>query len=112
MSTELTVTTARAIELPESIAYAYASKEEIVGFVKEHLDEISDSQLRCAGYAYARALYRDGEMLSVRQLSILAETTVEKIQHFVRRLFKTEPAAETKLSNNQCSSILSVMMEM
>ena len=108
----LIVTAAPSIELPESIVYAYASKEEITRFVQQHLGEINKEQLSIAGYAMARAMYRDGEDLYLGQLASLVERTIEGTQYWVRKLFRIDGTAETKLTNDQCSSVMCAIMEM
>lgn len=104
--------TISAISLPDAISEAYATRDQAFRFLIDNLPLLSEEQATAARYAYARANYREGRGLFVDALALLNHTTVSKIEHFCQKLFRFEACEETYLTNQQCSQIMSAMMEM
>ena len=111
MTTAITVTSA-TVKLPDAITFAYATRDEAFRFLHGNHDRLTSDQKKLAQYAYVRASYREGRGLFVDQLAVLAETSVERIAHFAKKLLKTEAVDETWLTNDECSAVLCNMMEM
>lgn len=107
MTTALTIA---KVTLPMSIAAGFASVTEIQNFVtSDVLARMTKRQKIVVSYSYARAVYRAGLDLTIEQTALLAETTVEKVAHYMQKL--KLPQTET-ISTNDATRIMCNMMEM
>lgn len=115
MTTAIITVSTTTSELTDAISGAYASRSEIIEFLhgvrQAGLRLDADAQ-KAVKYALARDAYRSGDNMQVRDLAILAHTTVEKIQHFVKKLYSDDVEAGSWVSNNTCSAVMCNMMEM
>lgn len=109
------IVTINTVEIPDSIAFAYADRSEIIAFMQGVIrakTKLTSEQLRVVNYARARHAFRHGENMYLRDLAVLADTSVERIQHFVKKLCGEDRCPSDWLTSTQCGAILCNMMEM
>lgn len=109
------IVTINTVEIPDSIAFAYADRSEIIEFMQGVIrakKKLTPEQFRIVNYASARHAFRHGENMYLRDLAALAETSIERIQHFVKKLSGEDRGPSDWLTYTQCGAILCNMMEM
>jgi len=113
MSTEMQIVTVSTVNLPDAIRQAYADYRTARHYLLlAHRDEAPAEVKTISKYAYARAAYREGRGLLIDYLALIADCSEEKIMHFAKKLLKIEATEDTFFSNNECSQIMSAMMDM
>lgn len=113
MSNSMQIVTVSTVNLPDAIREAYADyKTARHWLLVVHRDDAPAEVKTISKYAYARAAYREGRGLLIDYLALIAGTSERHIMHYARKLLKIEPTEDTFFSNNECSQIMSAMMDM
>lgn len=95
-------------EIIDRVRDASASVADVGRFLRVLGSRLDKSDLLVVEYALARARYREGYDLTVRQLALLAEMSIEKVRKYLRRL---QIAAGDKVTNMQASTMLSAVAD-
>lgn len=129
MTTALTTTTARALtvntapsiqkvyvkrarsrsEIIDRIRDASACIDDIRLFLKDLGPSLDKTDLQVVEYALARAYYREGRPLTVRQIAILSNQSMKQILNHIQMLGMQ---IREVLSNNEASRVMCRVMEM
>lgn len=96
-------------EIIDRVVDATASVQEIGLFLRKVGHALTKSELKAVGYALARARYRAGEALDLEQLALLAEVSLDKARHYLKKL--SPGAGEERIPNNVVSAVLCNIME-
>lgn len=105
----MTALAIKTVNLPMSIVAATATIEEIQVFAaKTPVSCLTKRDNKLLQYAYARAVYRAGFDLTVEQVALLAETSVDKVLHYAQKL---KIRCDEMLTNNAVSRIMCNMMQ-
>lgn len=119
-STALTVTTVKSIdrvivkrarsksEIIDRIRDASACVADIRWFLNDLGHALNKSDLAVVEYALARAYYREGRFLTVRQVAILAGQSIKQILNHVAMLGLQ---VRDSMSNDDASRIMCRVME-
>lgn len=98
-------------EIIERIRDASASVHDIGVFLRRLGPKLDKSDLRVVEYALARARFREGYALTVRQLQILCETDLKSVTHYLRKLFPNFSFA-SMVSQEQACAVMTNIVEL
>jgi hypothetical protein len=96
-------------EIIDRVVTATATVEEIRLFMSNLGDKLTTEEVTMAQYAGARALYRAGESLNIRQLALLAEVSVKSAQHYLKRANRV--ARMNCIANTDVSRVLTMIAD-
>lgn len=98
-------------EIIERIRDASASVHDIGVFLRRLGPKLDKNDLRVVEYALARARFREGYALTIRQLQILCETDLKSITHYLRKLFPNFSFA-SMVSQEQACAVMTNIVEL
>lgn len=73
-------------EVIERVREASATTADIQRFLRAVGEHLTPADMRVVEYALARACHRENRDLTIKQLALLAETTVERVLHHLKML--------------------------
>lgn len=113
MSNTTAMITVSTIELPDAIQQAYADYKTARHYLLlAHRENAPADVKYLSKYAYARAAYREGRGLLIDYLALIAGCSERHVMHYAKKLLKIEATSDTYFTNNECSKIMSSMMDM
>lgn len=85
---DLPVESKSQIALVEAVAGSYATVSQIARFLSIYRDYVNNSPvlLKQVQTAHARETYRQGDALTLEQLALLCETSVQHVSRYVIKL--------------------------
>jgi hypothetical protein len=95
-------------EIVDRIRDASAAVADIALFLRDLGPVLDKTDLQVVEYALARAYYREGRSLTVRQVALLAGQSVKQILNHIKMLGLT---AREAISNDDASRIMCRVME-